>query len=167
MMLTQSGGAIRLDNRANLVLQHTLFERNWVDDKGGAVAIFDMCASPQACPRTYNLLVLSCTFRDNKAHDTAGAVYINDGGSATLPNVFRNCFFEDNSALRKGGALVVSEKHSRSVTHSELSFCTFRGNSAEQGGAVVSERNANLMLVSCLFEHNSAIKVQRHRGHPF
>lgn len=64
--------------------------------------------------------------------------------------LIRNCLFLENNGGHHGGAVMALE---------DATFvdCTFRKNSALQGGAVYSEASSDPSFVNCVFEENSAL----------
>ena len=87
-----------------------------------------------------SVVITNCTFSGN--HD--GSV-INFGGTATISY----CLFENNTGVFASGG--VYDKDASSL----ISWCTFRGNSAGSGGAVVTEFSTT-RIVNSLFHDNSS-----------
>ncbi len=89
----------------------------------------------------------NCQFSGNMAFD-GGAVRCTDFGSP----IFDRCKFNENAANGNGGAVFV-----RNGSTAALSWCTFRGNSANTGGGIAS-RNASPWVLGCEFSDNTAVR---------
>ncbi len=135
-----SGGAI-YSRRGDLVLTRCRFIANWTAQFGGAI-----------CPDYGTTLVLTdCTFIGNQA-GTGGALA---GEDADI--TMTGCTFERNAAERQGALHVMGGMLA-------ASHCTFKRNltpllSAENrgvGGAIGFFDGADVTLLDCLFEGNSA-----------
>ena len=134
------GGAIEMDN---VSLTHCLFKSNkasslFKENHGGAVQSFDI------------LNIDNCTFEDNFAYDSGGAI------SANIANINVNqepgqsysTFFINNRADDNYGGAIDSFGGIKAVN------TVFSGNSADlSGGALYTNRN--ISIDNCLFESNS------------
>jgi predicted outer membrane repeat protein len=92
-----------------------------------------------------DLTVDNCTFSDNQANASGGAIY-NNNASGTL--TVNNSEFVSNSAINFDGGAIVSN------STVDLTNCVFLQNSAGQGGAVFSSDSVS--LINCVFGGNTA-----------
>ncbi|MEN6429032.1 MAG: right-handed parallel beta-helix repeat-containing protein, partial [Phycisphaerales bacterium] len=160
------GGAIYA-SAAQLTLSDCRFIGNWAGAEGGA-----------ACCVGSELSLLRCTFETNSAWE-GGAIHQTDG---TLTLV--ECAFEGNAATQGGATAFAAQKASmtRCVfvknwatglggaiesggTLLTLDGCTFRGNTADLGGAVYAFQFTSPQvgggpatgMMHCLFTGNRAL----------
>ncbi|MHC4501484.1 MAG: right-handed parallel beta-helix repeat-containing protein, partial [Planctomycetota bacterium] len=88
--------------------------------------------------------VTNCTFRENSASDSGGAIRTYNSNMTVT-----NCSFIGNSAPMGGGMFT----HLGSPT---LVNCTFNGNTASDTGGAMSNVDNNPMLTNCTFSANFA-----------
>ena len=90
------------------------------------------------------------TIRNCRHTGDGGAVYVGTGNSPIL----RNCTFTNNAAQEGvsagGGVCIKNDVGARIIS------CTFRSNTAIQGGAVYGD-NCSPVIVNCVFHGNSAV----------
>jgi predicted outer membrane repeat protein len=122
-----------------------IFKGNYAVD-GGAVYNFDRCAAE----------FIDCTFADNIAGASGGAIMDNVGAFSVL----KNCTFINNSCKYKGGALFLDYG-----SRPEIKGCKFDANKAGiNGGAVYTIsrasqlENTRAVFESCEFTKNSCGK---------
>ncbi len=123
-----------------------------------------------------NLTVKNCTFTSNTAQDGAAAIFNSWDGICNVTG----STFTGNSANRPGGeslggAIFQGGKGIFTITDSNFTNntatfggaicvsdriivenCTFTGNSAEEGGAIMAWAGADLYLIGCNFINNTA-----------
>ena len=144
-LLNYGGGAIRLLARAKLIVNDSLFSKNFAS-AGGAIATY------------LNDRVLSINntrFISNRAAGAGGAIFMNGGGTGEI----ENSSFIGNSAI-VGGALDVTLAGSVNIRNS-----SFIGNRAEQtGGAIAADfapvTMTHLTMVANEAAHGSGIHVE-------
>ena len=115
--LASDGGAIRIVH-GSVTFNNCIFDSNEAYSNvaggfgwGGAIFLDDSDAS---------LIANNCRFTNNKADNGGGAVYVEDGATAT----FNNCYFEGNTA--GGSANHVQDEAGSESSHS-FSNCLFKG----------------------------------------
>lgn len=106
---------------------------NTFNDKGGGIYI------EGGAPR-----IRSCTFRDNKAVYSGGAMALFSGGIADL----QDCTFTANTA-QYGGAI------SMTGAAGSLATCTLIGNSTNGDGGAIDLYDSSPSFVSCLIKGNT------------
>ena len=142
-----SGGGIYINNKCDPTFVSCQFTGNRADDGSGGGIYMDA--------NLESLLTLSnCTFADNEATGSGGAVFLKD---MTLVDnyhtlIMDNCNFTNNKAGKHGGAVYTS------VINSTVSNSVFRFNTASsgKGGALYINNKCDPKFSSCSFEHNSA-----------
>jgi hypothetical protein len=139
-----SGGAIKMTITTNapLTIRSTVFSNNTSPNSGGALLLVGQ--SP-------DVLVAACQFEQNVSTLSFGGAVsslIGAGGPLPTPARFENCLFVGNRGWSAGGL------YSNGPT--DLSCCTFVGNTATtaSGGAVNSFRPVTLS--NCVLWGNSA-----------
>ncbi|WP_460984176.1 putative Ig domain-containing protein, partial [Spirosoma fluminis] len=90
-----------------------------------------------------SIVVTNCLFANNTADDLGGGAVRMELGSPSLIN----CVFLNNSSTARGGA--VSIEYIGGPITARLTNCSFRGNTASQGGAIYKEAGAVGMLANC------------------
>ena len=131
----QYGGAIFGGYNITLDAQETNFTRNR-GSQGGAICV----------QHASNLHLTECTFEDNHARQNGGAI---DGAfNATLDIHETN--FTRNSASQ-GGAYYVDQQ-----SFLRMTYCTCKGNHAEQLGGAIGSSNSTIEIQDCTFEGNHA-----------
>ena len=125
-----SGGAVRVDRGASLLVHHSLFYENMAHS-GGAIASFG------------HLKIENTTFRGNRAI-SGGAIYQRDGALTVNDSVF-----ESNKAVQ-GGAISISDG-AGSISESQ-----FRGNQASGWGGGLASDAATVTITSAIFVGNRA-----------
>ena len=111
----------------------------------------------------YNITVSTdgCTFVDNTAGYSGGALYVNLRGKNTHHVItVSNCLFEGNSAVIGGGTHVIFAT-GYSATQFTAIGCTYRNNQANYGGAIATLRlyevglqGNRFSLIDTVFEAN-------------
>ncbi len=99
-----------------------------------------------------------CTFEDNTARGSGGAVYINGSGSGSVAPLFEGCQFLHNRSAQNGGGLC---RAGGSWWDRPVDFlrCTFEANRARWGACLYvadAERSDTLDLRQCNFYRNAA-----------
>ena len=161
------GGAIYTKSLSVLTVNNSYFEGNVAVRQGGAISNL-----------LSNLTVLNSTFKNNRttrlASAAGGAIYDNgargDNGFITV----RNSLFEGNISSGLGGALYLLPYRDQSA---EVTGCTFKANSADQGGAfwhkgtastgvpdseypiTSGPENTTLLFNNCVFDGNNATSL--------
>ena len=135
---------------AGTTFTHCVFTNNYASGSGGAIwnnSTTDGDCSP---------IITHCSFIGNYSSFNAGAVN-NDGSSNSSVNpVFTNCIFLGNSTARYGGA-VTSDAHG-GTSLPLMTNCTFSGNYAGLGGAVLRNNNGAIStLTNCILWGNSSL----------
>ena len=136
----------------NVVLKNIKFiNGNHEGDSGGNLLI-----------RGSNTVIENCTFKNSKATNYGGAIYINDkskiDGTAVTGTKINNCNFESNTAKKSGGA-IYANSNGNTITNSK-----FTNNKAtEMGGAIHiagDEKNIkkNHKIINNTFTNNKAEK---------
>jgi predicted outer membrane repeat protein len=160
------GGAIYTKTASVLTVRNSYFENNVAVNQGGAISNL-----------LSNLTVLNCTFKNNKTTSQAGAAggaIYNDGARGDSGVIIiRNTLFEGNTSTGLGGALFLFPYRNESA---EVTGCTFKTNSANQGGAfwhsaggflippgsapeypfTSGPENTTLLFNNCVFDGNTA-----------
>jgi predicted outer membrane repeat protein len=162
------GGAIYTKSLSALKITACYFENNSAVNQGGAISnlLSDMS-------------VINSIFKNNRTTDliggdpAGGAIYSDGARGNTGTLVMRNNTYEGNSSngSGQGGAMFLFPYNSQTV---EVTGCTFKSNSANQGGAFwhkgggssgipdpeyplsPSPENTSLLLNNCVFESNTA-----------
>lgn len=150
--------------------------RNNTLGSGGLSFMFELNTKLNAVNVTYlskyTLIVNDSVFTGNRNNYSGGAIHLNSSlmSWGKLLAVFYNCSFHNNSGYA-GGALGLHLKSG--FTNFFLSSCTFDGNSALWGGAILAQTEANplqkfnatsfqsagipmIELKDCAFQHNVA-----------
>jgi hypothetical protein len=118
-----TGGAI--NNAGTLTLNHCIFSGNKAYDSAGAVT------------SSGYLTVYNCVFKNNNAPNGSGGAIVCRVIAATI----NNSLFEGNiSNIGNGGAVYI---HNDGVVVS-ISNCTFTGNTAQTGGAIINNSTVTL-----------------------
>jgi predicted outer membrane repeat protein len=136
LALGSKGGAVF--NHAGVAdFENCTFEDN-IADSGGAA--YDEGATGWS--------FIGCLFLHNRAANGGdGGAIVHNGATVTVGN----CRFVGNSAEGRGGA--ISGNKGAGVLNS-----VFTGNSARRGGAIFSERGADLQLCNCTTSANRALE---------
>ena len=114
-----------------------------------------------------HLLFRQCAFRENTSVEPGGAVAVMTHYDSRVS--FVACTFEDNVSDGTGqyegcgGAIHFDDAGGENPSTTEMVNCTFRGNSATQGGGAISAKIhagidgvVSLRLVNCLLDENSS-----------
>lgn len=129
------GGAVYC-GQSNPILEDCLFVNCVASDAGGGLAVHT-CA-PE---------VRRCTFSNCNATWGGGAV----SSYRAAPKLW-GCLFEFNTTSHWGGAILASE----SIDRPDVRGSTFRGNAADQGGALYGRNGSVTSLASCTLYDNTA-----------
>jgi hypothetical protein len=97
-------------------------------------------------PKVCEFVIRGCTFADNYARDTGGAIHID----YTNPPTIENSLFTRNSA-RVGGAIYV-----RTLETVNMAYCHIIGNMASEAGAAICFDGTELKITSCTIFGNLA-----------
>jgi hypothetical protein len=162
-----SKGAALYIQAGNVVMDSCVFADNDLSlnatSTGGA--IYSYPTSTTSGP--LNLEVRNSLFKNNKAENQAGAVFI--GETVAMPSnlKFTNCAFVDNSTLNAtatgtagmGGAIYVNNSIVGAVSNSAFVNCTFKGNQAgaTTGGVITVNSllvNSKFDLINCTLSGN-------------
>ncbi|MEE0924664.1 MAG: right-handed parallel beta-helix repeat-containing protein [Methanobrevibacter sp.] len=132
----EDGGAIYEDkNCIDLVVSNSTFTNNNATD-GGAMVI--------TSPAT----VSDCSFINNNASNSAGAIWIENKDSTIM-----NCRFTNNIASKRAGAIIMTS----TAKNCSVKNCNFTNNAAkEDGGAISWDDNNNGNVEHCYFNNNAA-----------
>ncbi len=137
------GGAVYA--RGDLTATHCLFDSNKAD---GAKS---QCYGGAIYSKDHDVYIENCTFKDNYAHDYAGAIYADNiyvNHKQSSDETFNSFFIGNKAGDNDGGALY-------SYYDMHVKNAVFTGNSAyEDGGAIFCCDNA--FITHCLFESNKA-----------
>lgn len=163
------GGAIYTKSLSILRVTNCYFENNKAVNQGGAISNL-----------LSNLYITNSTFKSNSTTDLTGAdpcggaIYDDGARGDNGELVIRGCTFEGNSSngQGQGGAMFLFPYNSQSV---EVTGCTFKTNSAKQGGAFwhkgggssgipdpeyplsAAAENTTLLFNTCVFDGNISI----------
>jgi predicted outer membrane repeat protein len=134
---TSNGGAIRLNEGSQLMMNSVTFSGNRVPGGYQGGAIFATKASVQ---------IENCTFKGNSA-GMGGAISLSEESKA----VVKFSSFTANSAAGTGGGIAVTN------SHATITMASFSSNSAhKKGGALALLEGSSTKSTEVLFEHNSA-----------
>ncbi|MBN1505201.1 MAG: right-handed parallel beta-helix repeat-containing protein [Sedimentisphaerales bacterium] len=97
-------------------------------------------------PKVCEFVIRGCTFADNYARDTGGAIHID----YTNPPTIEDSLFTRNSA-KVGGAIYV-----RTLETVNMANCRLIGNKASEAGAAVCFDGTELSMTSCTISGNLA-----------
>jgi predicted outer membrane repeat protein len=118
-----------------------VFTRNASTREGGALGVSAGNQASPACP----FIIQGCTFADNYAKYSGGAIYISSGTISSI----EDCTFTENFS-RQGGALFVAG------TSVNVANCLFVHNRASDAGGAVYFAPSRLTMTSCSFFGNTA-----------
>ncbi|MCU1578433.1 MAG: Hemolysin-type calcium-binding region [Rhodoglobus sp.] len=152
---TQDGGAIRIENAANLTITGSTFSGNHA---GGAGAIYVVNLAGA-------LTIDSSTFEDNHALGPANAPgAVADGGALYIDGIFldstiSNSTFTLNSSAAFGGGVSIGAVHNARLT---ISASTFGDNSGLNGGGLAvgqldGAASNGLLVEDSTFYDNSSV----------
>jgi len=146
---------------SDVTFTDSVFNDNFADDQGGAVAVHDSIGSFTNCTFNrnesnedggalgiYNSTVTldTCTFDENLSDDDGGAMDVDDASDVTVVG----SLFSNNSADDAGGAITSEDGGSLTVDN-----CVFLNNSTPSGGgAIRARRDLNLTVNGGVFEGN-------------
>lgn len=149
------GGAVYIEDGANVTIDSSLFDNNYCDGDGGALAIGD----------SSTLSITACTFNDNIATEDGGGVYI---ASSTLSGTITGSTFEGNEADLDGGAIYNAESGTpiancdirdnscvglgggiRAASYTTLANSTVCGNTPTQTSGNVGDLGGNTISDTC------------------
>ena len=174
---------------------NTVFEKNTVDNGGAAVTVVgvnnkvtyniydsffinnvasidvpvhDQAVSGGAIFSLFNTVgfINNTQFIGNKAKGqdesvpNGGAIKVQFGGTLTVAN----STFEANEASRNGGAISI-QSNTGILTSVIIDTCTFTGNSAPKGAAVVSSHNVgsgSVTIINSNFNEDNAVYLDAH-----
>ena len=161
------GGAISVEAGlvAVLSIMHCFFEHNKAAYSGGAVFSY----------YTFLVNISQCSFKENHAEYFGGAIsswghkllvehtmFLGNtaevGGALntyTQHNMVLGCVFERNMASSRGGAITNSGE-TLSVSNTKFEDNSARGLKYAKGGAIYTDRDAHLNILSCNFKFNKA-----------
>ncbi len=155
------GGALYIQ-AGNVVMDSCLFENNDLSATTTTVggAIYSYPTSTTAGP--LNLDIKNSLFKNNKAENQGGAVWI--GETVAMPTNLKiiNCAFVDNSTLNangQGGAIFINNVLTGGTENLSFINTTFKGNQAggTAGGAIAVNGllvNSQLNLINCTVSGN-------------
>ena len=135
---SQQGGAINVQENANLLIVNTILEHNFADtDQGGGIMV------------TFNVKsqIRQTNFTANSAPNTAGALMVNSQTECHI----QWCIFHSNTANTFGGAVGMSAKSSLKIENTN-----FTNNNSTDGGAIAVDSNSKLQTKTCIFLKNFA-----------
>lgn len=92
-----------------------------------------------------NNAIVNSTFKNNKATDKGGAIYLYTGSYITIDD----CDFIENEA-NYGGALYIS------IPHTNISNCNFTKNKANENGGAIYINTDNTSILASAFYNNRA-----------
>ena len=155
------GGALYIQ-AGNVVMDSCLFENNDLSATAATVggAIYSYPTSTTAGP--LNLEIKNSLFKNNKAENQGGAVWIGETVAMPTNLKFINCAFVDNSTLNangQGGAIFVNNVLTGGTENIFLINTTIKGNQAggNAGGAIAVNGllvNSQLNLINCTVSGN-------------
>ena len=114
---------------------------------------------------TQNLIIENCTFEDNMAEGSGGAIFLGGNNNQILQisnsNFIRN-ESQRNANLGGGGGAIFASNFS---TNSFIKNCWFDANSSLGYGAAVTSNESHLVIENCSFaNHKKGIFIFRSRG---
>ncbi len=163
------GGGIAQELQSVLYIDSSTFTNNTalegVMGHGGAIL---ESSKPERSANSTTLFISNCTFCNNKASDSAGAIFTGlsisiraskfhlnsartGGAMWSRSGHITNCDFVSNSAQQGGGAMIFSINSRVNISHSN-----FTNNIADAGGAILGTQNSSLVCRFCLFCNNTA-----------
>jgi predicted secreted protein len=89
------------------------------------------------------LNIFNCTFKDNTAGQTGGAIFNSHSGELNITN----CKFFNNASM-SGGA--IANEGSKCV----MSDCIFKNNYCSSSGGAVHNTSDEMSMIDCIFEYN-------------
>ena len=130
------GGAINVQQQANLFLTKCRLDGNFASDSGGAIETW------------YNvtLEIQETNFTGNSAFHYGGAMFISQSQCHA-----QLCLFHKNTAQTAGGAVLVQSKSVMQIETTD-----FANNNSTNGGAIDIEKYSNLQANECIFWENFA-----------
>ncbi len=141
------GGAIASEG-ASLTVQRCVFEGNFATVNGGAISVLPIWDD-------FEVVIEACSFVENWAGWSYGAIGLNGHGSSTL--TVRDTTFERNTAMNGDGGAIGSGSWDPIVW--TISDTTFTENAAERGAGTVSlngDDGADLQITNSAFHGNTA-----------
>jgi parallel beta-helix repeat protein/predicted outer membrane repeat protein len=135
------GGGMLNWESSNPLLTDCSFTGNSVGGDGGGIY------NTQSMPTFTN-----CVFDENNAIDGGGVFNAEPSSSANVP-IFQNCTFTENIASSQGGGM-----HNFSISP-VLIHCTFQGNNAGAGGAILSWNSSLPSILDSLICGNTPNQI--------
>ena len=126
------GGAVYVDNFAELEFIDCIFTDNTSENKGGAIFNYG------------EILLERVDFTQNASHSIGGAIYNEVVGDISLVN----CSFTNNTSQKNGGAIINFGK----INFNEIDFT--QNTSKSDGGALNNQRGGNINLIKSSFKNN-------------
>lgn len=161
------GGAVYTKSLSVLVVNNSTFENNTAVNQGGAISNL-----------LSDMTVLNSTFKNNRTTSgtgaAGGAIYDDGARGDNGSLVVRDNLFEGNSTSGLGGGMFLFPYRNQSA---EVTGCTFKTNSAEQGGGfwhkggssqgipdpeyplTSGPENTTLLFNRCVFDGNTATRL--------
>ena len=156
------GGAIFLRGSKNSYVKNCNFSNNNAAEDGGAVYVAEFCTNAIISNSTFTnnkakdggsmlifspTTVLDCSFTNNTAANSAGAIWMQAVNSTII-----NCSFTNNTASKRAGAVIMTATENCNVKN-----CNFTNNVAkEEGGAISWDYNNNGNVEHSYFYNNTA-----------
>jgi predicted outer membrane repeat protein len=143
---TQWGGGIRVDNRFVIMdvdIDDCFFRENSAISGGGVYI----------SRHSTDYAIRRCTFLNNEATSSGGALQLMRGAGLTLGQVIGDCVFAGNQAGSLGGAIYDQEADDLIIN------CTFYGNDAgSRGGGLIriAGTTEETTISNCIFWENTA-----------
>ena len=134
---SKQGGALNIQQKANLLITNCKFECNSAIDLAGGIAVATNVKSK----------ILKTYFTGNSAPNGGGALVV---ASQTECHV-EWCIFHNNTAKAVGGAVGMSETSSLKIGNTN-----FTNNNSTDGGAIYIDSNSKLQTIMCSYWKNVA-----------
>lgn len=127
-----------------LTIEDCVFDGNVATGDGGGMLIDS--SSPT---------LVNCEFINNVSADRGGGVYAIDQFGSEMNPVFQSCLFQGNSAILGGGVAAVVG-NALPLLGPTFIDCQFVNNSADEEGGGLRSAGADTELSDCTFEGNTA-----------
>ena len=136
------GGAIYVEQKAQITLTRALFTHNEVDHGAAIYA------------RDNTILKLdNISFNNNKAYVSGGAIYAMENSHITMENIS----FNSNIAFRKGGAAYIVNNAVLSLHKTTFKHNALNSDKQSNGGAVYSGGVSTIKLEHVFFDNNTCL----------
>jgi len=139
---TTGRGSFMAEGSRNIIADSCLFTRNKTTGTLLAPGIYTLGSAAN---------ITNCTFTDNKAAGSCGAIWLNGADIANLNLRIANCTFERDTSLGFGGGGIYASGTAIALVEN----CTFNENrTASGGGAIFGGFKTKLTIKNCNFNKN-------------